>query len=300
MSNHNNYPQSYSFKGIPKGDYPLPIIGQADPIASINKGNYQIGQFWINQVTDSVFMLVDVVDNLAVWALIGAASGDVSQLTGDSGTALPVNGNIDILGTADQIETAGASDAITLSLSDTLVAPGSVEVTDGFEVVAGAVTIASGTDAISISADAAATTIAIGTGAAAKTVTVGSTNTTSATTIASGSGGIALTGQVTASSNVILNGSATQLRVQGGAVTDFIGTATLVLGTVTVANTNIAAGDRIFIQRIDAGISTTLGELSYTISAGASFTITSLILGTPASPQTADVSTVAYFIVREI
>lgn len=94
--------------------------------------------------------------------------------------------------------------------------------------------------------------------------------------------------------------TADQLQINGGAATDFIGTATLVSGTVTVANTNIAATDRIFIQRTAANASTTLGELSYTISAGASFTITSLILGTPASPQTADVSTVTYLIVRQV
>ncbi len=78
------------------------------------------------------------------------------------------------------------------------------------------------------------------------------------------------------------------------------GTAVLVLGTVTVANTNIATGDLIFISRIASNGSVTLGELSYTIINATSFTITSLILGTPASPQTADVSSVAYFIVRPI
>lgn len=57
-----------------------------------------------------------------------------------------------------------------------------------------AITLNSGTNAVSISTDAAATTVNIGTGAAAKTVTVGSTNTTSALTLNSGSGGITATG----------------------------------------------------------------------------------------------------------
>ncbi len=154
---------------------------------------------------------------------------------------------------------------------------------------------------ISVGNDAVAQTLNLNTGAAAKVTNVGSTNTTSSTVIQSGSGGIALDGVVTASSNVILNGVATQLQVQGGAVTDFIGTAVLTSGSSgAIANTNIAAGDRIFMQRIAANASTTLGELSYAISAGASFTITSLILGTPGSPQTGDASTVAYFIVRQI
>lgn len=118
------------------------------------------------------------------------------------------------------------------------------------------------------------------------TSTLGTTNITGNETITTG--------------NVIINSAGQQLQVHGGAVTDFIGTGTLVAGTVTIANTNIAATDRIFPSRTAANASTTLGELSYTISAGASFTVTSLILGTPASTQTGDLSSFAYFIVRQV
>lgn len=111
--------------------------------------------------------------------------------------------------------------------------------------------------------------------------------------------GLATLGSITTSGNVTMSGAGTKLTLEGGAVTDFIGTGTLASGTLTIANTNIAAADRIFIQRIDANGSTTLGELSYTISAGASFTVNSLILGTPGSVQTGDTSTFSYFIVRQ-
>ena len=90
------------------------------------------------------------------------------------------------------------------------------------------------------------------------------------------------------------------LQVKGGVATDFVGTAVLILGTVTVANTNIATGDLIFLSRVASNGSVTLGIPTYTISNGASFTITSLVIGTPASTQTADVSSIAYFIVRPV
>lgn len=61
-------------------------------------------------------------------------------------------------------------------------------------VAGGAMTMNTGTNALSISTDASATTVNIATGAAAKTVALGSTNTTSATTINSGSGGVIMTG----------------------------------------------------------------------------------------------------------
>lgn len=52
-----------------------------------------------------------------------------------------------------------------------------------------------------------------------------------------------------------------------------MGAATLVAGTVTVANRIVTANSRIFLTRATTGGTT--GHLSYTISAGASFTITS-------------------------
>ena len=88
------------------------------------------------------------------------------------------------------------------------------------------------------------------------------------------------------------------LLVNGGAVTDFIGTGVLTAGTQTIANTNIAAGDVILLTRTAVNASTTLGFLTYTISAGASFTVTSVIVGTPGATETNDVSSYAYFIVR--
>jgi len=162
------------------------------------------------------------------------------------------------------------------------------------------------------------TTLINASGAAATTIGTGGTG---AVNIGNATGNTAVTGSLTTSTtltatlgnitatagdivatlgDVIINGAAKQLRVHGGAVTDFIGTGVLTAGTQTIANTNIAATDRILLVRISPAASVTLGELTYTISAGASFTVTSVILGTPASTQTADVSTYAYFIVRQV
>ena len=50
--------------------------------------------------------------------------------------------------------------------------------------------------------------------------------------------------------------------------------ATLVAGTVTVSNTTVATGDRILVTRVSTG-GTVGAALTYTISNGVSFTITS-------------------------
>lgn len=74
----------------------------------------------------------------------------------------------------------------------------------------GALTINSGTGVLEISTDASATTVSFATGGAVKTVTLGSTNTTSSTAIRSGSGGITLTGAVTSANAItITNGALT-------------------------------------------------------------------------------------------
>jgi hypothetical protein len=87
------------------------------------------------------------------------------------------------------------------------------------------------------------------------------------------------------------------LLVNGGAVTDFIGTGVLTGGTQTIANTNIATGDVILFSRTAVNASTALGEFTYTISNGASFTVTSMGV-TTATILAADVSSYVYFIVR--
>ncbi len=108
------------------------------------------------------------------------------------------------------------------------------------------------------------------------------------------------TGKFNIAGNLNLSSVATQLQMNGGAVTDFIGQATLINGQVTVNNTNIAATDRIFLTRSAINASTALGMPLTTISAGASFTIEAKDLATPGNDETGDLSTFDYFIVRQL
>ena len=131
---------------------------------------------------------------------------------------------------------------------------------------------------------------------------------TSAGALTTAAGITATTGNIVATAgdisatlgNVIIAGAAKQLQVEGGAATDFIGTGTLINGVATILNTNIAAGDRVLIQRTAANASTLLGELTYAINAGVSLVVTSLEPGTPADTEVNDQSSFIYFIVREL
>lgn len=174
-----------------------------------------------------------------------------------------------VLGTANQITSTVNAGVATLSIPSAFQAPGSVTAATGLTATTGGVTASAGNIAATLGSVSAGTTVTAG------------------TDLASTAG------------NVLINGSAKQLRVKGGAVTDFIGDSVLVAGTVTIANTNIAAGDQVYVTRYDINGSTALGVFEATISAGVSFTINSR-KPADASVEANDVSKVKYFIVRAI
>lgn len=143
---------------------------------------------------------------------------------------------------------------------------------------------------VSVGADAAGQTIAIGTGAAAKLVSIGSATVGSTLNLRAAA-------QVEVESNLLLGTAGTKILMNGGAATDFIGTTTLVAGTVTIANTNIAANDRIILSRRTAG-GGAVGFLTYVITPATNFVITSVdALGAPVVTDTGDID---YIIVRQI
>lgn len=117
-------------------------------------------------------------------------------------------------------------------------------------------------------------------------------------TATAGTGGVNLTATNTnVSGDLNLTSVATKISMNGGAATDFIGTATLVAGQATIANTNIAAGDRIMITRSALNGSPALGHLIYTINAGVSFVVDSFTDAGAAANT--DVSSFTYVIIRQ-
>jgi hypothetical protein len=107
------------------------------------------------------------------------------------------------------------------------------------------------------------------------------------------------TGDVTASTGNVLIGTAGKgLSVKGGSNAK-IGTATLVSGTVTVADTAVTANSIILLFAGALNASTAIGSLSVpTITAATSFVITSYIPG-GVTTQTGDLRTVGYLIVEK-
>ena len=145
--------------------------------------------------------------------------------------------------------------------------------------VTGALTQTAGN--VDISADAAVAAVNIATGAAAKTLTLGSATAGSVTNV---------------NSQLVIATAGKGLTINGGAATDTIGQATLVGGTVTIANTNIAATDRIMITRRTRG-GGAVGFLIYGINAGVQFVVESV--DAVGAAVVTDTSEFDYVIIRQ-
>ena len=145
----------------------------------------------------------------------------------------------------------------------------------GIAALNSAVQITSGTGQMDIGSDAAATTINVGVAAAVKTVTVGSTNTTSTTQIQSGTGGLGLlatNGTLAISSGTgVMNISA-----DGSATTVNISTANAAK-TLTIGSVN--AGSSTTLRSGAAGMTILSGTGAMAISSDAAATVVGIANG---------------------
>jgi len=177
---------------------------------------YPIGKRWINTVGNSEYTLTSLLTvnstTTATWVATGGGTVDLSTLTGDTGTATPVAGNIKIAGTANQITTAASGSTVTLSLPAAITTPGSLTTT---------------------------TTLTAGTSI---TATLGNITATNGNLVLSTAGNkllIAATSSATCSAGTFALGGTATTVVSNSAVTanSLIYLTTQALGTVTVAST---------------------------------------------------------------
>lgn len=217
------------------------------------------GDLWLNTVLDTCFMWSG-----DTWIAMGSgATGGVVTLTADSGGPLsPTAGNIDILGTADQITTTGAASTITISLPAAIIAPGSLETT---------------------------TTLEAGT-----TIVAGTTITATLGAITATNGNLVLG---TAGNKIV----STSVGAAAAAGANSFGKVTLVNGTITVATTAVTAASIIMLTRHSVGASGTdpIGLISVgTVVAATSFVINALDPADASQLIATDLSVVSWMIIN--
>lgn len=273
------------YLGVRANNPPNVVISQRAPTTADTKHDF--GTIWIDQPNNSVYQLTNVTSSSANWQILGSPTMAISTLSADSGGSIsPVAGDVDIAG-GTNVSTVATAGTITINLDPAISLATSV--------TSPVYTAAAATDLSILSATGQDIIATLGDNAAANFFIWEDSDNVDLMNLDSDGALSLLAG------NLILNGAATQIQIQGGAATDFIGQATLSMGTVTVANTNIAAGDRIFLTRADPNSSTALGELTITaLTALTSFVITALDPADGSATITGDTSIVNYVIVREI
>lgn len=96
------------------GLFPNPIIANRNPTTtdtvSPTGQPYQVFQGWNNALTDDSFIYLGAGN----WVTIASIVGGVTELTGNSGTALPVAGNINIVG-GDTVNVTGSGSTLTIA-----------------------------------------------------------------------------------------------------------------------------------------------------------------------------------------
>jgi len=185
---------------------PQPIQANRAPLSTDTAA---VGAIWCYPATLQVWINDGIVNGASQWVQVSeGGSGTFTSLLVNPGPVTTqgtgaVNISADAVATTVNVGTGAAVKTVALGSSNgassTAIASGSGNLTIASN--AGTLTmsstnqtleIISGTGALSISDDAAATTVNIASGAAAKTLNLGSSTTTSATNIIAGTGGILL------------------------------------------------------------------------------------------------------------
>lgn len=139
MPNTPNSPDFSAFFGGTQVPNPPNVIYST--AAPANNAAVRGGLIDIDSTNGNIYMS----SKPGTWIFLGGAASALATLTGDSGGAIsPSAGNINLLGTANQITTTGSGHSITWSLPSALTAPGSVTATTTLTATLGAITATNG------------------------------------------------------------------------------------------------------------------------------------------------------------
>ena len=117
MSNLLSGISSLAYQGTNAASPPNFRVQKRDPI-STDWQNFSLGDLWLNDLNQNVWILVSLAGNVAVWQLLAAGGGNTETLTGNSGGAItPLASNINVLGDGITINVAGNPATHTLTIS---------------------------------------------------------------------------------------------------------------------------------------------------------------------------------------
>ncbi len=187
-TNQQSYTQGSGTSG--HNNVAIPVFQHRAPTAQ--DINYLLGTTWIYTDIGAVYTLTSFstfnATTTATWSFLGGSAGDLNTLTDESAVVvLPTSGTIIIDGVANQIVTAGtnAPGVMTIGLPNTMIAPGSLEVT-GIILGDASANIQTAGTAMNLGSDNSGDTINIGNGSVARIINIGASDAAHQVTIGSG------------------------------------------------------------------------------------------------------------------
>jgi hypothetical protein len=126
----------------------------------------EVGTTWLNSVTQQYYFLGAITAGIANWVLLAASTGALDSLTGDTGTAIPVAGNIKIAGGggASNIVTSATGSTVSIAVSSSPSFLGTTTVATGLIATTGNIVATAGNINATAGSMSAGTTITAGTG----------------------------------------------------------------------------------------------------------------------------------------
>lgn len=273
------------------GLFPNPIISDRNPtttdIVSPTGAPYQVFQGWNNRLTDASYIYLGSGN----WVLFASIVGSISQISGNTGTAVPTAGNVNIVG-AGTLSFAGSGSTLTGTITP---GTGLISTINSNAPIAGNYVLAGTANQITITQTAGTSTftipsafIAPGSIAATTTLTatLGAITATNGNLVGSTSGtGLLLnspTGSGVAASPVVVNGRS------GRATFTTVSIAAAADLTLTITNSSITASTtQVLISMSGATTGSALSIKSKTASSGSlAIVVTN---GTGATTTTSDI-----------
>lgn len=151
------YNTAYGFSDPLLNVFPAPIISQRSPTGN---DKAQLGQTWVNTLTDQVYTLASIVNNVANWAVSAVGGGGLTTANADAGSATTLADAMTFAG-GSNINTSAAAHTVTFNLDNTISVSGSITAGTGITSTTGNIVATAGSLIAGLNVSASTTVSAV-------------------------------------------------------------------------------------------------------------------------------------------
>lgn len=241
--------QSQAYLGVNADSPPNMLVLKRAPTTADSK-NVRIGDFWLNIITQDLYQLTSLAQDVATWIVVATPNIGASFFDADVGTATDLAQHI-IMHGGSNINTSGAGNTVTYNLNNTVAVSGSVTAGTGLTATTGGVTATAG-DIVATAGNITATvgniSATAGTLSSGGSITAGNGITATNGNIVATTGNISTSAGNISSAGTVTGGAGLRATtggctISGGNLLVSTGNITATTGNITATAGSITAGD---------------------------------------------------------